>query len=76
MTTSDIFNNYFFAIADKAKLDTSFSHKHFSDFFKNWFNISFLRQNDKTKKYNAMSLVDSNKSVRVSQYFYQNIAVS
>ena len=42
MKFSDIFNNYFSSIATKAKLNISFSHKHFSDFLKNRSNISFF----------------------------------
>ena len=35
MEISNIFNSYFFSIASKAKLNISFSHKHFPDFLKN-----------------------------------------
>ena len=52
MEISNIFNNYFSSIASKIKLNISFSHKHFSDFLKNRFNISFFE-----------SAIDSNKSV-------------
>ena len=51
MEISNIFNNYFSSIASKTKLNISFSHKHFSDFLKNRFNISFFE-----------SAIDSNKS--------------
>ena len=34
MKISNIFNYYFFSIANKTKLNISFSHKHFSDFLK------------------------------------------
>ena len=33
MKISNIFNNCFSSIASKTKLNISFSHKHFSDFF-------------------------------------------
>ena len=42
MAISNIFNNYFSSIANKMKLNTSLSHKHFSDFLKNRSNTSFL----------------------------------
>ena len=41
MAISNIFN-YFSLIANKTKLNISFSHKHFSDFLKNRSNISFF----------------------------------
>ena len=31
---SNIFNNYFASIAEKAKVNINYSHKHFSDFLK------------------------------------------
>ena len=42
MEISYIFNSYFSLIATKTKLNISFSHKHFSDFIRNRFNISFF----------------------------------
>ena len=61
---SIIFNNYFSSIASKAKLNISFSHKHFSDFLKNRSNISFfVNPTDKTEIENVISSLDSNKSV-------------
>ena len=44
MKVSNILNNYFSSIAIKAKLNISFSHKHFSDFLKNKSNISRNRK--------------------------------
>ena len=41
MAISNIFNNYFSSIANKTKLNISFSHKHFSDFLKNRSNIFY-----------------------------------
>ena len=64
MEISDIFNNYFSSIASKAKLNISFSHKHFSDFLKNRSNISFfVSSRDKTEIENVTSSLDSKKSV-------------
>ena len=64
MATSIIFNNYFSAIANKNKLNISFSNKHFSDFLKiDSIRTSFLSQNDKTRIDDVISSVDSNKSV-------------
>ena len=64
MEISDIFNNYFSSIAIKTKLYISFSHKHFSDFLKNRSNISFfVSPTDKTEIEDAISSLDSNKSV-------------
>ena len=42
MAISNIFNNYLSSIANKTRLNISFSHKHFSDFLKNRSNISFF----------------------------------
>ena len=64
MEISNIFNNYFSSIATKTKLNISFSHKHFSDFFKNRSNISFfVSPTDKTEIEDVISSLDSNKSV-------------
>ena len=64
MSISNIFNNYFSSIANKTKLNISFSHKHFSDFLKNRTNTSFfVSSTDKTKIENVISSLDSNKSV-------------
>ena len=50
MEISNIFNNHFSSIASKTKLNISLSHKLFSDFLKNRFNISFfVSPTDKTK---------------------------
>ena len=64
MEISNIFNNYFSSIATKTKLNISFSHKHFSDFFKNRSNISFfVSPTDKTEIEDVISSLDSNNSV-------------
>ena len=64
LAVSHIFNNYFSSIANKTKLNISFSHKHFSDFLKNRSYISFLiSPTDKTEIENIMSSLDFNKSV-------------
>ena len=64
MAISNIFNNYFSSIANKTKLNFSFSHEHFSDFLKNGSNISFfVSLTDKTKTENVISSLDFNKSV-------------
>ena len=64
MEISNIFNNYFSSIANKEKLNISFSHKHFSDFLKNRSDISFfVNPKDKTEIENVISSLDSNKSV-------------
>ena len=64
MEISNIFNNYFSSIATKAKLNISFSHKHFSDFLRNRSNISFfVSPTDKTKIEDFISSLDSSKSV-------------
>ena len=61
---SSIFNNYFFSIANKIRLNILFSHKHFSDFLKNRSNISFfVSPTDKTEIENVIPSLDSNKSV-------------
>ena len=64
MEISDILNNYFSSIATKTKLNISFSNKHFSDFLNYRSNISFfVSPTDKTEIENAISSLDSNKSV-------------
>ena len=63
MATSIIFNNYFSAIANKTKLNISYSNKHFSDFLKIDSVCPFLSQKDKTRIDDVISSVDSNKSV-------------
>ena len=61
---SNIFNNYFSSIANNTKRNISFSHKHFSNFLKNRFNISFfVSPTDKKEIENVISSLDSNKSV-------------
>ena len=61
---SNIFNNYFSAIANKTKHNISFSHKHFSCFLKYKSNITcFIKVIDKTEIENVISSLDSNKSV-------------
>ena len=61
---SNIFNNYFSSIANNAKHNISFSHKHFSDFLKNRSNISFfVSPTDQKEIENVISSLDSNKSV-------------
>ena len=67
MTISNILSNYFSSIADKTKLNISFSHKYFSDFLKNRSNISFfVSPTDKTAIENVISSLDSNKSVETN----------
>ena len=64
MEISNIFKNYFSSIASKAKLNISFSHKHYSHFLKNRSNISFfVSRTDKTEIENVISSLDSNKSI-------------
>ena len=64
---SHILSTTIFSIATKTKLSISFSHKHFSDFLKNRFNISFLvSPTDKTEIEDVISSLDSNKSVDIS----------
>ena len=68
--TSNIFNNYFTTIAEKAKENINPSHKHFSEFLKNRTqNSLFLRPMNKSEIQNLIqnldtkSSLDSNKSV-------------
>ena len=67
---SNIFNNYFTTIAEKAKESINPSHKHFSEFLKNRTqNSLFLRPMNKSEIQNSIqnpdtkSSLDSNKSV-------------
>ena len=63
MKISNILNNYF-SIDSNTKLNISFSHKHFSDFHKNRPNIFFfVSPTEKAEIENAISSLDSNKSV-------------
>ena len=64
MAIMNIVDNYFSSIANNAKCNISFSHKHFSDFLKNRSNISFfVSPTDKKEIENVISSLDSNKSV-------------
>ena len=64
MAISNILNNYFSSIANKTKVNISFSNQYFSDFLKNRSNTSFLiSPTDKTEIENIISSLDSNKSV-------------
>ena len=64
MEFSNILNNYFSSITSKAKLNISFSRKHFSDFLKNRSDISFfVSPTDKTEIENVISSLDSNNFV-------------
>ena len=58
------FQQLFFSIVSKTKLNIAFCHKHFSDFPKNRSNISFfVSPIEKTEIGNAISSLDSNRSV-------------
>ena len=60
---ANIFNNYFSSVADTAKENVKYSHKHFSDFLNNQCNNSILIQpieGDKTA--NIKSTLNMNKS--------------
>ena len=60
---ANIFNNYFSSVADTAKENIKYSHKHFSDFLNNQCNNSILIQpieGDKTA--NIKSALNMNKS--------------
>ena len=64
MAISNILNNYFSSIANKTKVNISFSNQYFSDFLKNRSNTSFfISPTDKTEIENIISSSDSNKSV-------------
>ena len=64
MEFSNILNNHFSSITSKAKLNISFSRKHFSDFLKNRSDISFfVSPTNKTEIENVISSLDSNNSV-------------
>ena len=61
---SNIFNDYFASIAEKAKVNINYSHKNFSDFLKDKNQKSFfLSPNNKYEIQNVISSLNSSKSV-------------
>ena len=61
---SNVFNNYFAVIPEKAKQSINPLHKHFSDFLKNRHqNSFFLSPSNKSEIQNIISSLDSNKSL-------------
>ena len=64
-----LFFNYFSSIANKTKLNISFSHKDFFDYLKNRSNVSFfLSPTDEKEIMKAISLLDSKKSVEANSF--------
>ena len=61
---SNVFNNYFAVIPEKAKQSINPLHKHFSDFLKNRHqNSFFLSPSNKSEIQNIISSLDSNESL-------------
>ena len=60
---ANIFNNYFSSVADIAKENNKYSHKHFSDFLNNQCNNSiFVQPTDSNEIANFISTLNMNKS--------------
>ena len=60
---ANIFNNYFSSVADTAKENIKYSHKHFSDFLNNQCNNSiFIQPTDSDEIANIISTLNMNKS--------------
>ena len=60
---ANIFNNYFSYVADTAKENIKYSHKHFSDFLNNQCNNSiFIQPTDSDEIVNIISTLNMNKS--------------
>ena len=60
---ANIFNNYFSSVANTAKENIKYSHKHFSDFLNNQCNNSiFIQPTDSEEIANIISTLNMNKS--------------
>ena len=60
---ANIFNNYFASVADTAKLNIKYSHKHFSEYLKHQCNNSvFIQPTDSEEIANIISSLNINKT--------------
>ena len=60
---ANVFNNYFASVADPAKLNIKYSHKHFSEYLKHQCNNSiFIQPTDSEEIANIISSLNINKA--------------
>ena len=60
---ANVFNNYFASVADTAKLNIKYSHKHFSEYLKHQCNNSiFIQPTDSEEIANIISSLNINKT--------------
>ena len=60
---AQVFNNYFASVADTAKLNMNYSHKHFSEYLKHQCNNStFIQPTDREEIANIISSLNINKT--------------
>ena len=60
---ANVFNNYFASVADTAKLNIKYSHKHFSEYLKHQCNNSiFIQPTDSEEIANIISSLNINKA--------------
>ena len=69
---ANIFNNYFSSVANTAKENIKYSHKHFSDFLNNQCNNSiFIQPTDSDEIANIISTLNMNKSSGPNSILYK-----
>ena len=60
---ASVFNNYFASVADTAKQNINYSHKHFSEYLKHQCNNSiFIQPTDREEIANIISSLNINKA--------------
>ena len=60
---ANVFNNYFASVADTAKQNINYSHKHFSEYLKHQCNNSiFIQPTDSEEIHNIISSLNINKA--------------
>ena len=66
---ANVFNNYFASVADTAKQNINYSHKHFSEYFKHQCNNSiFIQPTDSEEIANIISFLTLIKPVVLSVF--------
>ena len=69
-----IFNNYFSSIADTAKENIKYSHKHFSDYLNNQCNNStFIQSTNSEEIANIISTLNMNNSSGLNSIPYKTL---
>ena len=71
-----MYNNYFSSVADTAKENIKYSHKHFSDYLNNQCNSSiFLQPTDIEEIANIISTFNINKSSSPNSIPYKKLNI-